>query len=70
MCVVDLINYLRPEGPHDLERIPTASEEDAPSQGDELINEEGDSKEKEMTVLRWVQQRRRTLMETLVRGNP
>ena len=38
MSVVNLINYLRLEGPHDLERMPTASEEDAPSPG------EGDSK--------------------------
>jgi len=30
MSVVDLINYLRLEGPYDLEHIPTASEEDAP----------------------------------------
>jgi len=29
MSVIDLINYLRLEGPHDLERIPIASEEDA-----------------------------------------
>jgi len=30
MSVVDLINYLRLEGPHGLEHIPTISEEDAP----------------------------------------
>jgi len=30
MSVVDLINYLRLEGPHDQERVSTASEEDAP----------------------------------------
>jgi len=30
MNVVDLINYLRLEGPHDLESVPTASEGDAP----------------------------------------
>jgi len=45
MSVVDLINYLRLEGPHDLEHIPMASEEDAPPSGDELTDEEGDSKE-------------------------
>jgi len=42
MSVVDLINYLRLKGPHDLESIPTASEEDAPPPGDELTDEEGD----------------------------
>ena len=45
MSVVDLINYLRLEGPHDLERIPTASMEDAPPPGDKLTDEGRDSKE-------------------------
>jgi len=45
MDIDDLIDYLRLEGPYDLERIPTASEEDAPPSGDELTDEEGDSKE-------------------------
>ena len=38
MSVADLLNNLRLEGPHDLERITTASEEDAPPPGDELTN--------------------------------
>ena len=42
MSVVDLINYLRLEGPHDLESVPTASEDDAPPPGDELTEEEED----------------------------
>jgi len=42
MSVVDLINYLRLETPHDLESVPTSSEEDAPPPGDELTEEEGD----------------------------
>jgi len=42
MSVVDLINYLGPEGPHDLESVPTASVEDAPPPGDELPDEEAD----------------------------
>jgi len=45
MSIVDLINYLRLERPHDLEHIPTASEEGAPPPRDELTNEEEDSKE-------------------------
>ena len=45
MSVVDLINYLRLEGPHDLKRITTANEEDAPASVDKLTDEEGDSKE-------------------------
>jgi len=40
-----LINYLRLEGPHNLERILTASKEDAPLPRDKLTDEEGDSKE-------------------------
>ena len=40
-----LINYLRLEGLHDLECIPTVSEEDGPPARDELIDKEGDSKE-------------------------
>jgi len=46
MTVVDLINYLRLEGPHDQECIPTTSEEDAPPPEDELTDEEGNSKDK------------------------
>ena len=42
MSVVDLINYLRLEGPHGLESVPTTSEEDAPPLGNELTNEKGD----------------------------
>ena len=45
MSVVNLINYLRLKRPHDLEHIPTASEEDASPPGDELTDEEKDSKE-------------------------
>ena len=44
MSVVGLINYLRLEGPHDLECVPTASGEDAPPPGDELTYDEGDPK--------------------------
>ena len=44
MSVVDLINYLKLEGPHDQECITTVGEEDAPPPRDELIDEEGDSK--------------------------
>ena len=46
MSVVDLIDYLRSEGPHDQEHISTASDEDAPPLVDELTDEEGDSKDK------------------------
>jgi len=45
MNVVDLINYLRLKGPYDQDLIPTASEQDAPPLGDELIDEEGDPKD-------------------------
>jgi len=45
MNVVDLINYLRLEGPHDLECIPIASKKDAPPSRDKLTDEEGGSKE-------------------------
>jgi len=45
MSIVDLINYLRLEVPHDLERIRTANEKDALPPGDELLDEEGDFKE-------------------------
>jgi len=45
ISVDDLINYLRLKGPHNLEHIPTASEENAPLPGDEFTYEEGDSKE-------------------------
>ena len=46
MSVVDLINYLRLEGPHNLKCIPTANEKDASLLGDELTDEEGDSTDK------------------------
>jgi len=46
MSVVDLINYLSLEGSHDQECVPTASEEDALPLGNELTDEEGDSKDK------------------------
>jgi len=84
MIVVDLINYLRLEGPHNHERIPTASEEDAQPPGDELTNEEGDSKDEgdaptEMgpieegtlrrTLVRRNQWKRRTVRRTLVGRN-
>ena len=42
MDIEDLINYLRLEGPHDLESVPTTSEEDALPPGNELTDEEGD----------------------------
>jgi len=45
ISVVDLINCLRLEGPHNIERIRTVSEEDAPTPGDELTDEGGGSKE-------------------------
>ena len=43
--MVYLINYLRLEGSHNQERIPIANKEDTPPLGDELIDEEGDSKD-------------------------
>ena len=42
ISVVDLINYLRLERPHNLESVPTASEEDTSPPGDEFTEEEGD----------------------------
>jgi len=45
MSVVGLINFLRLEGPHNQEHIPTASKEDAPPLGNKLTDKEGDSKE-------------------------
>ena len=37
--IVNLLNYLRLEGPYDEDLIPLASDEDAPSPGDESANE-------------------------------
>jgi len=45
MSMVDLISYLRLEGPYGQEHIPTASAEDVPPPGDNLTDEEGDSKD-------------------------
>ena len=38
----DLLDYLRMEGPYDLDYLPTTSEEDAPPQAEESIDDEGD----------------------------
>ena len=51
MDINGLINYLRLEGSHDLECIPIASEEDAPPPGNELSDEEGDSKEERVNLI-------------------
>ena len=40
MSMIDLINYLILEGPHDQDLIPTANEKDTPPPGDELTDEE------------------------------
>ena len=70
MSVVDLINYLRLEGPHDLECIPTASEEDASPPGDEPTDEERDSKGEGDDPNKAGPIEAVDLRETLVRGNP
>ena len=38
----DLLDYLRMEGSHDLDFLPIASEEDAPSKAEESTDDEGD----------------------------
>ena len=52
MDVLDLLNYLRLEGPCEEDLVPTTSEADAPPLGDEFANEgkavdKGDDTEKE-----------------------
>jgi len=67
--VVNLINYLRLEGPHNHERIPTASEEDAPPPGDELTDEARDSKDEGDAPIETGPIEEGTLRRTLVRTN-
>jgi len=45
MDIRDLLDYLRMEGPHDLDYLPTASEKDAPPQVEESTDDEGDYRE-------------------------
>ena len=52
MDIDDLIDYLRLEGPYDLERIPTASEEDAPPLEMNLQMRRETLGKKEITLLR------------------
>ena len=52
MSIVNLINYLRLEGPYDQERIPTASEEDASPRGTSSLIKRVTLKMREMFLQR------------------
>ena len=70
MSAINLINYLRLKGPHNLECVPTASEENAPPPGDELIYELGDPKEEGDDLIEIGHREEQTWGKTRVRRNP